>query len=66
MKRVFLGFFLVLIVASTGFAKKPIGPGEDPISIVQGTAIVDGDLGEWSNPDESTCFPLHWAGQKNK
>ena len=65
MKKVFFGLFIILIAVSTGFAKKPVVIADDPILIVQGTAIVDGDLSEWST-GESTCFPLHWAGQKKK
>ena len=68
IKFVLLGLLLVFVLASTGFTKgkKPNGGGGDPISINIGDPIyVDGHLGDWGSIND-TCFPLYWAGQKNK
>ena len=62
MKNIVLGLFLIFVVVPTVFAKgKPNGGGSEPIVVVPGTAVVDGDLTEWSGCNQ---IPLYWAGQK--
>lgn len=65
MTTVLILGFLAPIAHGKGKPDKP-GGGGDPIMVAQGSATIDGDLSEWSDCDEFTSIPLHWAGAKNK
>jgi len=65
--RTMVMILLTLLVVA-GKPDKPPKPDDgngDVMTIPHGSAIVDGDLSEWVGK-EAACFPLYWAGQKNK